>query len=186
MENTNNLTDENTKLKKKSIGVAKRIMFLSELCIISIVNCAVSLIIFLLLEFGTSIVGNFINGDFSKESFMYRGGIFIYSSVIFVNLFAITGIWYALGFLRLQLQCKKLRIELDGAKEVNRIAYEESLSGSKTASAAAGPISVAYIYLKQNDQLIPKHKIFVIINISFVLAQIVLAIISIVIWVNFP
>lgn len=185
MANTNNLTDDNTKLKKKSIGVAKRIIFLSEISIISIVNCTVSLIIFLLLGFGTSIVGNFINGDFSKESFMYRGGIFTYPLVIFINLFAITGIWYALGYLRLQLQCKKLGIELNGAKEVNSIAYEESLPGSKTAFAAAGLIAVAYIYLKQNDQLIPKHKIFVIINISFVLVQIVLAIISFVMWVNY-
>ena len=175
----NNLSEEYSKIQKNSFGVAKRIIILSELFIVSGTNGFLSLILFLILSLGTSGVAHFIGGDFSKESFNLRGGLFIYLCVVFMNLFAVTGIWYALCFLRLQLQCKNLDTVLDGASEVNSAAND----GDQSA-AAAGPIAVAHIYLIKNGMPVPDHKIFVCMKNILYFVQMIIAVVSFIMWMN--
>ena len=178
------MDEEYSKLKKSSFGVAKRIIIFAEIFIVTVINCFLSLILFLILFFGTSGIGYFWGGDFSKESFAIRGGLFIYTCVVFMILFSITGIWYALGFLRLQLQCKQLGTELEGASEVNRAAFESFMT-DRNPSAAAGPIAVAHIDLKENGIPVPDHKTYARIDYLIAFAQIMVAVISFVMWLNF-
>lgn len=96
-----NYSEEKYKAKKiKSFGVAKRILIMSELMYIAIVNVFVSLGLFLLLMMVTSAIPYFfdINIDFGPETFALRGGFFVTISAVFLILFAITGFWYAIGY----------------------------------------------------------------------------------------
>ena len=176
--------DEQSEYKKKNIGAAKRIIILAELCLIAAINGAISLVIFLMLGLGTSVYGRFFGGDFSPKSFPLRGEIFIDSCLFFLIIFGITGIMYALAFVRIQLLCKNAGEELEGAFEVNNAAYESSLNEHKSAAPAAGPIEVACNYLKHNGIEVPSHKPYAVIKNLIVVIQIILAIISFVLWMK--
>lgn len=180
-------TEEYKKKKRKAIGVAKRLAVLAKLIEISIINLCTSLAMFLLLSIGIGAIPYFCNVDieFTPENFSLRGGVFITLSIIFLISFTILGIWYAIAYKRLEIICIHLDGGLEGALEVNEAAQRDALMNSlervtgmepTNFQSMNGPEWVAIKYLQENSVDVNNVKVFAIIKVLSILAQILLAV----------
>ena len=178
--------------KEKSIGVAKRILVMSELSSICLANLLVSLGLFVLLMIATSALPYFcdVKIEYTQENFSVRGGCFLPIMSVFLILFTIFIFWYALSYKRLEIMCIRLDGELRGALEVNEAAQRDNMINSveKLAGAAPanyqsidGPAGVAVNYLKENGISAINSSIFTTIKVLVILCQIILALICVMI-----
>ena len=84
-------------------------------------------------------------------------------SVIFLIIFTISGLWYAIGYKKLEIICIHLDGRLYGALGVNEAAQRDNLANNlgdaENFSSVSGPIGVINHYLKKMEsrQLIPKY-----------------------------
>ena len=181
--------------KEKSIGVAKRILVMSELSSICLTNLFVSLGLFLLLMMGTSAIPYFcdVKLEYTQENFSMRGGCFVPIVIVFLILFTIFGFWYAIGYMRLEIMCIRLDGGLRGALEVNEAAQRDNMINSveKLAGAAPtsyqsinGPAGVAVNYLKENGISVINSRIFTTIKVLVILCQIILALICVLVLIK--
>lgn len=172
--------------KEKSIGVAKRILVMSELSSICLTNLFVALGLFLLLMMGTSAIPYFcdVKLEYTQENFPMRGGCFLTITIVFLILFTIFIFWYAIGYKRLEIMCIRLDGELSGALEVNEAAQRDNMINSveKLARAAPanyqsidGPAGAAVNYLQENGIRAIHSRIFTAIKVFIILCQIILA-----------
>lgn len=178
--------EEYKRKKRKAIGVAKRIIVMSELSAVCLTNTFVSLGLFLLLMMGTSALPYFcdVNIEFTQENFSFRGGAFITLVGIFLILFTIFIFWYAIAYKRLEIMCIHIDGRLKGALEVNEAAQRDNMLNSieRVAGVAPtnfqsidGPKGLAVDYLQENGVDINNTKVFTGIKVLFILAQILLA-----------
>lgn len=184
-------TAEEYKVKKrKSIGVAKRTIIMSELTLICLTNLFVSLGLFLLLILGTSAIPYFcdLQIEYTQENFCLRGGYFLTIVMIFLILLPIFGFWYAIAYKRLEIMCIHLDGGLSGAADVNQAAQRDSMMNNigklaGVSSANYHSIGLAAIvtvnYLKENGINAINEKIFTLINTLIILCQIILALICV-------
>lgn len=140
--------------KEKSFKVARRNIIMGEVTSIAGVNIFVSLALFILLMAGTSAMPYLVdvNITFTPENFQLRGGYFITSGIVFLIIFSIAGMWYAIGYKRLEIMCIHLDGGLDGTAEVNEAArWDNSVNHEGVFgvgySSLGGPAAVSYNYL---------------------------------------
>lgn len=174
--------DEYRAKKEKSFKVAKRNIIMAEVTNIAGVNLFVSLALFILLIVGTSALPYFvdINIEFIPENFQLRGGYFITLCIVFVIIFTIAAIWYAIGYKRLEIMCIHLDGGLDGAAEVNEAArWDNSVSHEGVFGAdyisLGGPAAVSCNYLRNCGIQIVNPIVFKAAKWILVAAQIIFA-----------
>lgn len=167
--------------KRKSFGVAKRSLIMFELMNISITNVFISLGLFIILVMGTSAIPYFfdISIDFGPETFVLRGGFFVTLSVVFLIILTISGLWYAIGYKKLEIMCIHLDGKLYGALEVNKTVQRDNLANNlgdaEKCSSVSGPIWIINHYLNKNGIKTINTKIFKIIKLLLILGQIISA-----------
>lgn len=98
--------------KEKTFKVARRNIIMGEVSFIAGVNIFVSLALFILLMLGTGAMPYFmdVNIIFTPENFQLRGGYFGTLCIVFLIIFSIACMWYAISYKRLEIMC----IHLDG------------------------------------------------------------------------
>lgn len=168
--------------KHKSLGTAKSILIMAELNYISLTNIFVSLSLFLLLLFGTSAIPyiGYFELEFTPENFALRGGYFIYLCIVFIILFAVFAMWYAIGHKKLEIMCIHPDDALPGTAEVNEAAQKDNLANcitklSRAASASFGsidePTYVDADYLNSNDVKTVNSNIFSAVKATLIICQ---------------
>ena len=97
---------------------------MSQMMVIFGWNITVSLVLFILMMSGTSALPYIaeITVNYGKETFWCIGGIFIDICMGFLILFAVTGLFYAIGYKIVEIMCIHLDGGLKGADEVNEAA----------------------------------------------------------------
>jgi cation transport ATPase len=95
--------EEQENEKKKSYAVAKRVVLMSNLSYISLNQTLIALVLFLVSFMGISAVANI--ADKRMLSFMMSGGCFLVICFVCMIIFAVTGIWAAIGYKRLEIMC---------------------------------------------------------------------------------
>jgi hypothetical protein len=172
--------------KAKTFGVAKRVLIMNEIASISVFHLFFSLGMFLFMVLGTSAIPYFFDVaiDFSPETFLFRGGFFSNMMSLFLIIWAISCLWYAIAYKRLEVMCIHLYGSLDGAVEVNEAAQRDHLANSfdkaaglnpKHFGSIGGPAWVANNYLNKNGLKPINIMIFKGINVLLIVGQIVLA-----------
>ena len=123
--------EEYDKKKRRSLRVARLSCYSAELMGVTGWNLMLSLILFLVLCFGTSALPYIIdiNIDFGPETFWCRGGIFVDLCLVFLVLFSIAGFTYAISYKVTEVMCIHLDGGLEGAMEVNDAAMRANLKG---------------------------------------------------------
>lgn len=100
-------------------------------------------------------------------------------SLIFLIIFTISGLWYAIGYKKLEIMCIHLDGKLYCALGVNEVAQRDSLANNlgdtENFSSVSGPIGVINHYLKKNGIKTINTKIFKIIKLLLILGQIIFA-----------
>ena len=178
--------EEYDKKKRRSLRVARLSCYSAELMGVTGWNLMLSLILFLVLCFGTSALPYImdINIDFGPETFWCRGGIFVDLCLVFLVLFSIAGFTYAISYKVTEVMCIHLDGGLEGAMEVNDAAMRANLKGqaAKVAGSAyvdtealAGPMGILTRYCIQNDMTMLAPRFFTVLHRILVVAQILLA-----------
>lgn len=181
--------EEYTKKKKKSYQISKFTCYMSQMAVISVYNLIASFVLFILIGVGTSVLPYIteITVNYGEETFLYRGGIFGYIGAVFLILFAVTGLSYAISYKIVEVMCIHLDGGLKGAYEVNEAAMRASLNGQLARSvggvyvdtkAIMGPDRILREYLAHGGVRIINFRVFDWINRGLVVAQVILAGIS--------
>lgn len=177
--------------KENSFRVAKRNIIMAEVVCIAGINLFVALALFLLLIIGTSAMPYFvnINIEFTPENFSLRGGCFTTICGVFLIIFSITAMWYAVSYKRLEIMCMHLDGGLEGAAEVDEAARWDSCVSHEgfygaNYTSLGGPAAVSYNYLNSNGIKTVNPMIFKIIKVVLIIAQIILAGVCLLILVN--
>jgi len=175
---------EQERQKKKSYGVAKRAVFASNLSYISLVQLMTSLLLFILVYMSISAITYFEEKPMS--SLFMNGGVFLFISIACLVIFAVTGIWGAIGYKRLEIICIHLGFELKGAREVNEMAQRANFANQVTKSAGLPPTqgigilssveNVIRSYLFQNGQTVCSPKKFKLTSKLLVTVQLGIAV----------
>jgi hypothetical protein len=166
--------------KKKSYAVAKRTVVMSNLASISLNQTLLSLVLFVAGSAGISAIAHI--ADKQMLSFMMSGGCFLVICCVCLIIFAVTGIWAAIGYKRLEIMCVHMGSELEGSREVDEQAMRANLAqqmGKITGVPTMQGIGVLgsiqeviYAYLYMNGQKIYPYKLFKILSKVLVVAQI--------------
>jgi hypothetical protein len=178
--------EEYTKIKQKSLRVAKIACYFDELMAICGWNLMISLLLFVAMIMGTSALPYFtdITIDFSPGTFWCRGGVFLYICTVEIVLFAITAFSYAFSYKIVEIMCIHLDNGLEGAAEVNDAAIRANLNGQMAkmagwayvdTAALAGPMIILTRYCMQNDIHMVDQRFFTWIHRVLVALQIILA-----------
>ena len=178
--------EEYDKKKRRSLRVARLSCYSAELMGVTGWNLMLSLILFLVLCFGTSALPYImdINIDFGPETFWCRGGIFVDLCLVFLVLFSIAGFTYAISYKVTEVMCIHLDGGLDGAMEVNDAAMRANLKGQAAklaglayvdTEALAGPMGILTRYCVQNNITMLTPRFFKVLHRILVAAQILLA-----------
>ena len=182
--------EEYNKKKRKSFKVAKLSCYSAELMVVIGWNLMLSLILFLVLLLGTSALPYIMDVkiDFTPETFWCRGGIFVNICLVLLILFSIAAFTYAISYKVAEVMCILLDGGLDGAIEVNDAAMRANLKGQAAklaglayvdAEALAGPMGILTRYCVQNNITMLTPRFFTVLHRILVVAQILLACISI-------
>lgn len=140
--------------KEKTFKVARRNIIMGEVSFIAGVNIFVSLALFILLMLGIGAMPYFmdVNITFTPENFQLRGGYFGTLCIVFLIIFSIACMWYAISYKRLEIMCIHLDGGLDGAAEVNEAARKDNSLNHEGIfgvgyHSLGGPAAVSYNYL---------------------------------------
>ncbi len=174
------------KKKRKICGGAKRIVIMSILSLAFGVNAFVSLGLFLVILLGIDALVYFLNFNINcgPETAILRGGLFGYLTCIFMILFAITGFWYAIEYVVLQIRT----IHLDGLPKydveqedvVEEDIEEDEVVTQSEYSSIGNAISTAEKYMIDNDINIAHINILQKTNKFLIICQIITAIVCVV------
>lgn len=178
--------EEYIKKKKKSYQISKFTCYMSQMMVIFGWNITVSLVLFILMMSGTSALPYIaeITVNYGKETFWCRGGIFIDICMGFLILFAVTGLFYAIGYKIVEIMCIHLDGGLKGAYEVNEAAMRANFRGQLARSvggvyadteALSGPERILAEYLTHGGVRMMNFCVFGWIKRGLVVAQVILA-----------
>lgn len=181
--------EQYNKKKRKTFKLAKISYYSGKVMYITGVNLGISLVLFLVLVLGTSLLPHIMNVtidpmDFSPETFWCRGGIFTYFMLVFLPIFGITGLTYAWIFKITEILCILLDGELEGAMEVDDAAARANLKGQAAkvfgmsyvdAQALSGPMAVMVRYCIQNNKKMINPRFFKVLNKILIAVQILIA-----------
>lgn len=183
IQSKNYTQEEQETQKRKSYVVAKRSLFMSNLSYISLNQLVLSLVLFLVVYMGISAI-SYTSGK-EMLSFMMSGGIFLYICSLSLLIFAVSGIWSAIGYKRLEIMCIHMGVQLQGACEVNDRAMRANfanqigrLSGTPTPHGIGilGSVQgVIQYYLYKNGQKIYPNKAYKMCSRVLMIVQVGIA-----------
>jgi hypothetical protein len=171
--------EEQENEKKKSYAVSKRVVLMSNLSYISLNQTLTALVLFFVF-IGINAAA-YIAGK-QMLSFMMSGGYFLVIWGVCLSVFAVTAIWAAIGYKRLEIMCVHMGLELKGASEVDEQAMRANFANQLAKIAGVPTVQgigllssmqdVIYAYLYMNGQKVNSNKLFKIISKLLVAAQI--------------
>lgn len=175
--------EEQERQKIKSYAVAKRSNFMINLSYVGWNQLVLSLVLFLAVYMGISAIS--YTSEKEMLSFTMSGGIFLYICSLSLLVFAVSGIWSAIGYKRLEIMCIHMGEQLQGAREVNDSAIRanfanqmEKIAEIPTAHGIGilGSVQgVVQYYLYKNGQKVCPNKPYKICSRVFMIIQIGIA-----------
>lgn len=165
--------NENIKKRKKSLKVARGMTRDSEIAGIAGKHLLLSLGLFFLLIFASSIPEIYdLDIDLTHVNMLFRGLFYTPITVVCLLIYAIFAFKWAFGYVALQLMCLKLDKKLDGALEANEAARTGDLEAVQ---------QVANQYLADYGVRVGPSSILRVIDILLTIIEIAFAIISVVV-----